>query len=421
MLNFTNPYIGKYELIIEYIYKNLTKTINYNLTVNPIFYYTENNQTFYYGYDNCSSLPIFKPYNGIFYFCDDNLNEINIYNNIILEEKNDTILINRKNGQIIIKPNANVNIYNLSICYELNNIKSKFIYSFEIIPFLFYYNTTLIYGSDKLIEKYIAPLGGKFKVLNYKLDINDIGDIDIKSLCPNKYNIQIEYIYNNKSYFTNCKLLIKPFIDFSNNKIICLPENGILYMNNIIVNQIGQYKLNINYNYNNINSKININLLISTNIFYENNNIELYYDESIIIYPLIKYGKYTSTFEIVNENGEININNVDIGIYNFIICYSNNDYIYDINFTISIKPKIRYENITIEYGNSKITPIFKYPKNGKIIYNNTYKNIIYDTTGTIIINFAYPLIYTFSIDYIFNKSDNQRRTGIVADFFCCKS
>ena len=50
------------------------------------------------------------------------------------------------------------------------------------------------------------------------------------------------------------------------------------------------------------------NFSVITKIFYENTNINILYDENIIINPLINYGKYKAfvSYIIVNEN----INNI---------------------------------------------------------------------------------------------------------------
>ena len=106
--------------------------------------------------------------------------------------------------------------------------------------------------------------------------------------------------------------------------------------------------------HNNQNTKYNFNIKVRTNKFYENTIIDMYYDETIILNPLVSYGVYKSSINniIVNENGKIVISNMIVGIYNFSVIYENNNYvILSSNFKgkkIKYKPSFSFEGTKLK-------------------------------------------------------------------------
>ena len=384
-----NPYIGEYEFNIDYVFNNLSSKTTISLNVKPICNYN-GNDIFYYSFKNKSRQPIYNPPNGKFY-CD----KFQINNN----------------GEIIINENVDVGIYNINIQYAINNKIVQTKYSFEIIPFILYYYSVLYYGIEK-ISPYIYPLGGIFKIINDipNIIINDIGEIFIDNLEPNNYIINIEYIYNNKSYYSTCKLLIKPYLNYKD-KLEYLPLNGKLEISNRFTtlnsDNIGIYDLIFKYTYNNITSYLNLNLDIIPNKLYDNDIYYFYTKEVKYIFPIINFGNFNLKYNIDNinlsENGNITINNCNVGNYKLSIIYSSNNLVKIYEITIIIKPKILYSNYINSYGFAKIIPTYFTPNNGIFKINNNFKNIKLNDNGIINITNAYPNNYKLDIDYIVNN------------------
>ena len=394
IIYFNNLNIGYYKLNLEY----MSIKVDYEIIVNPIFYY-EKEEKFYYGFDNYSSMPIIKS------------------NNISKKFKinNNNFIINSL-GIIIIKANTSIGIYELIISYETVSTT----YKFEILPFIFYENKKIIYGSLYSIKPEInIQEGGIFHIEHNNLVIDNLGEItNINLLEPNKYNILIYYNYNNITYNTYLKLIIKPYINYIN-ELILLPEKGNLNYNDNIINidefnninlrsnSIGKYNLDIEYIYNNIKSKINLEIIASVKNLYKNNEYSLYYDENIKISSLIKKGifKIENNIDniIFNLNGDIYINNINVGIYYLNINYNNNNYNIKNIIKIIVKPRITYKTTNIVFGYYKLEPLLVFPLGGQFIFKNKYKNIKYNN-GIIIFNNAYPDNYNFKLDYIYNNS-----------------
>ena len=85
--------------------------------------------------------------------------------------------------------------------------------------------------------------------------------------------------------------------------------------NQVILNtqQLGNYKLNANYTYNDISKDLFFDINIKTKLFYENTNIDILYDENIIIEPLVKYGKYkTNINNIFSKSNFVVLSNPSI-------------------------------------------------------------------------------------------------------------
>jgi hypothetical protein len=387
-------------------YKNIK--VNYEVIVNPIFYY-ERNETFYYGFDNYSSMPILNPEKILDKF------------KIVSVERSDGLIITsvyiNVNGIIIIDKTTPLGSYNVNITYK--NIST--IYKFELIPFIFYESKKLIFGDTySITPEIMIPGCGIFHIQHENLVIDENGIIyNINLLEPNKYKIPIYYNYNNKVYSNYLKLYIKPYINYIN-KLILLPDQGylnyddtIIHVNNfneviLKTNNIGKYNLNIEYEYNSIKSSININILVATDNLYKFNEYTIYYDETLKIKSLLNEGffemKNSVDNIIFNSKGDIYISNMNVGIYYLnISCYINNHIIKNI-IKITIKPRLEYITDTIIYGYYKLEPTTIYSIFGKFIFKNNYKNIKYTNNGTIIFNNAYPDNYNFNIDYIFNES-----------------
>lgn len=397
-LMFNKPNVGKYNFNIIYNYNSIIIKTNYNLLVNPIFYY--NNEIFRFNQPIISKIPVINPSGGIIY-CDDK-----------------KYMITSK-GEISTSTNLQVGDYSIKIYYKINNVTIETIYNFIIIPDISYKDFQIFYNSnDKVIPNIINPLGGIFKIQDYNLYIDNNGSFNIYGLEPNNYNINVTYNYNNKDYNYQVKLNINPYLEYIDNKLIYLPTGGILKYDNTIFTlnennqvtinnqQLGNYNLYASYTYNNINKELFFNFNITTKIFYEKTNIDILYDENMIINPLITYGNYKSnvSYIIVKEDGTILLNNIPIGVYDFIIEYQNNNYYEKINFIINVKPKAKYDNLELNYTNYIITPSFKSSVNGIFSFNQLYGNIQYFSDGTIKLFKPKPNIYKINFNYTVNNS-----------------
>jgi len=390
IINFINPNVGNYNLELEYMY---IKT-NYNLIVNPIFYYDQSD-VFYYGFTNYSSKPILNPKGGNF-ICKENIND---------------------DGIITI--NNNIGEYNINIIYSLNNQLINANYSYKIKPFIFYKNMVVSYGYNQPVIPIVYIQSGIFTINDNKLSIDNQGIINnINLLEPNKYLLIITYTYNDISYDTKFNLIVKPNISYVDNQLLLEPNNGILKYDknmfiikdnqiNLLSYKIGKYNFNIDYIYNNIKSTINLDLFLTTTALYDLSSITLYYDEAMKIKPMVNHGLFKTnnlySDILLSSDGSINIKNCNVGKYILLIEYENNNYTLTTEFTIIVKPRISYDTEPIIYGQYKLPVLNLYPRNGIISFKNSYKNIKYNSDGTIIFNNAYPSNYIFNVDYTYNN------------------
>ena len=397
ILLFNKPNVGKYNFDIIYEYNSIITKTTYTLLVHPIFYY--NHDIFNFNKIIKSKQPIINPLGG----------------HIYCNEKNYKITSKYE----ISSSNISVGDHTIKIYYTINDLTIETLYNFSVIPYILYNDFKTIYNSDdKVIPLNISPFGGIFKIQDYNLYIDNNGSFNIYNLKPDNYNINIIYNYNNKDYNYQVKVSIEPRLEYIDDKLIYLPLEGILKYDNNIFNidtnnkiilnnsQLGHYNLFVNYTYNNKSTNLSFNFSIITKKFYENTNINILYDENIIINPLINYGKYKSvvSYIIVNENGKIILNNVPIGIYNFIIKYENNNYFENINFIVNVKPKAIYDNLELQYGNYTITPSFMSSKNGIFNFIINYGNIKYFNDGIIKLLKTKPNNYNIDFNYIVNNS-----------------
>lgn len=398
IIYFNNPSIGNYEF--EVIYNNiLDSSITYNLIVNPICYYKKS-EIFYYGLKNTSLEPVLNPSNGIFKLIDktdsytiDSNGIINISNNCKIG--NYSIQVTYEINNIFILSTYNFEIQPF-IFYENQKIFYGTIQTIKPTLLTHDGGTFTISMNNLYIDEY-----GEISNLN--------------SLEPGIYYITVNYffkkIYENKFKLVikpNIDIQDNTIILSPENGEIIYDINLIKVINNQITsvnNKIGKYNLNIDYLYNNVKTTVNIDLIININKLY-NSDIILYYNEYLEVDPLITSGIFETKSKFsnikLNRNGKLIIDKPDVGSYKLIIEYINNNYILNTSVTIIIKPKIVYQDTEIIFGYYKLEPTIIYPINGTFIFDNKYSNIKYTNEGSIIFTKAYPLKYEFIVDYLCN-------------------
>jgi photosystem II stability/assembly factor-like uncharacterized protein/uncharacterized protein YjbI with pentapeptide repeats len=242
------------------------------------------------------------------------------------------VTINTLTGQIQFKTNINVNNYTFRIIYTLNNLSNQQFYNFIVYPNFYYPNnqTFLIYNTDMVSSSpyfnqpnglFLINLSGSF------ISINSLtGIISFSNLIPiNNYIITVTYTLNYISITTQ-------------------------YFLNIIS------KLNYSINVTNLNYSTYGNSVIPT-ISFPNGNF-LINDLSSNLITLNKVSIGLTGIILFN-------NNIDVGIYNFIITYIFNG----------------IKSTTIYYLNA--LPYLAYPEKFRVIeYNHT----IYDAS-------SFPIVF----------------------------
>jgi len=383
------------------------------------------------------------------------------------------VTINSLNGQIGFLTNINVNSYTFTIIYTLNNTSNQTFYNLIVRPVVYYPNnyTSLLYSISGVSNSpYANQPNGLYTIsstLRNLVSINsNTGIINFSNLCPiNNYTLNITYVLNRISNSTQYLLNVKPIINYSPNSIatnyltsavstapqvnlpggsfviidistnlvstnqVSINSLGIINFNNTI--PVGFYNFIITYTYNNISNTTNYSLLARPYLAYpETFKLIEYehtiYDASSIPIYLPQGGIFTIidiSGTLINENlvtiNSVNgqllfLNNINPNSYIFMITYLYNSSNRFVNYTLQVKPTIRYNvnRIVLLYNTSgsSISP-YTNPANGtysiyeldNILVQLNFVNINY-LTG--IINFLSginPGIYNFGINYNLNN------------------
>lgn len=391
--------------------------------------YNNLNTKIIYGNEYNSDEPFIEPKNGKF----------------ILTDIAIGITINNK-GVINFEKNMNIGNYNIIVTYIIGDINTSVLYNIIIQPTINYillkntnfndiFNFSFINSSQKPIVNFPNGIFISDEIDNNFIINKNTGIITINNLKPSIYNFKINYIVNSIIANTTYLLKIEPYIEYkNNNKIIyknkfkseipivkppgglftlnktlhnfIILENGIISIDDIL--EVGNYEIQINYTFNNINTVFNYLITIIPDIYYQ--PLELYYQETKIHKPINNNfigGNFESNELLILNNGDIIIENNDIGKYSYNIIYKINNVIIELNFLLNIKPKIIYDenNIIIYKNQSEIKPICNY------ILNNSYFELRY-------INKLVPITYK-----ILDKNDPilqahnitiNEKTGIIS-------
>lgn len=338
------PDVGSYKLIIEYINNNYVLNTTINIIIKPKIVYLDAEITFgYYKLDPT----IINPPNGIFIFK-------NKYNNIAYN----------KEGSIIFT-NAYPLKYYFIIDYLCNGITETCIFNIIVKPKLSLSLNLLLtkYYTEFTTDKISAlPFGGTFKSNISYVSLNNNLLVVSKDNSIGKFNLQLEYTFNNFTSILSTILLVEPEFYYKNNQTI------------------------LNY-YDNVNSsKPYINPPGGQFILNYNSNIGI--------------------ISINSDTGMLSFSKIEIGNYQINIKYILNEFELDTPYTIISKPIIYYSNmLNITYTNSYTinsnSPTY-YPKNGNFTINNNKIKI--DDNGIITFTDLPVNTYDLTITYTFNNN-----------------
>ncbi len=417
-ITINNKNIGKYNIEINYIYNNQQVTNNIIFDIIPVVTYNSYNYTFYYGIENKIEKPIVNPDNGKF--------------SLINDSKYITI---NNNGIITINSELDVGTYDILVLYEYNKIEYNSKITINIHPYIFYDNVIIEFQNNTLIIEpfYLISNQGfyDFSIDNYDLILFSDGKItNFNCLNIGTYKIFVNYKYQNTTYQTYFLCQIVPIVIFTDNTVYLYPNHGELnydnrYLeikdNNIIYKNIyDDIQLQLTYKVNNVEKKILLQYL-SKPIKVFDSDINCIYTVDTIINSYVKSGNISSDDKpknLIIDNLNLNIINLEIGIYFFTINYKINNLTFNQNIKITIYPKFYYENKYFEIdaymGNSMELPIMQ-PDNGKLTIKQYIKNIGINYYGTINSFNVIPNIYNITVQYTVNNITSYDNLTI-----CCK-
>ena len=399
--------VGKYNIEINYNFNNQKISTNILIEIIPLIIYDNYEMQFYQGIDNIITKPYLNPHGGKFYLKGDN--------NIIKFCKIDNF------GKIIISKDISLGNHEIYIFYDYNKVITSNKFTINIDPFI-YYNDVIIYYNSKFTNNPVILLENNnitdITLLNDKLTITNEGSINMfNNLDVGIHKIIIRYNCIGKQYQTFFMCLIKPIILLNTNssEINFSPSGGnIIYdlqylkiSDNKLIFQKRYNKITttISYKYNNIEENVIIQLESKPIKIYDE-NIERIYGDNNKIYPLLRFGNFNSKNYpkklIISENGEINIQNLDVGNYTFNVTFSIRNIIFDQKINITIKPKILYD-LNFDDINDLQNPILDPPNGDIYIKNNKFKNIKINKNGKLFFQNILPNIYNLTICYKINN------------------
>jgi hypothetical protein len=399
--------VGKYDLEINYNYNNQKVSTNILIEIIPLIIYDTYEMQFYQGIDNIITKPYLNPHGGKFYLKGNA--------NIIKYCKVDVF------GKIAISRDIPLGTHEIYIFYDYNKVITSNKFTINIDPYI-YYEDVIIYYNSRYTNDPVLLLENNhitnITLLNDKLSITNKGSITMfNNLDVGLHKISIIYNCMEKQYQTYFMCLIKPIILLNTNssEIDFSPCGGnIVYdsqylkiVDNKLIFQKRYDKVitNISYQYNNVEENVNIQLESKPIKIYDE-NIERIYGDIEKIFPLIGFGNFNSKNYprkvIINKNGEIDIQNLDVGNYTFNVTYTIRNIVFDQTINITIKPKILY-NLNSEDINDLQNPILDPPNGDIYIKNNKFKNIKINKNGKLFFQNILPNIYNLTICYKVNN------------------
>ena len=321
----SNINVGNYVYLVNYIVNKIITPVYYKLTILPNISYNINELTIVYDSSGISVNPTYSQPNGIFTIYDFSNNYVN----------NSLVSID-SNGIIYFELGIDVGRHTFIINYNLNFVDNQSIYNINVLPIVNYNPTTIYLLYERLmitpsLPPYYQQLNGYFIIKDY------IGEI-----VSNKY---VE-------------------IDIS---------SGIIYFNDYI--DVNTYELVVYYNLNNLQNLTFINLVITPNLTYVNNTLNILYgfggnSELPIVKPLQgrfsiydisgSYLVLNFLIRIQNNSGLIIVNtNVPVGNYEFIVTYTLNNLSSSVKYYLLVAPNLSYRisNKTINYGTLSVSVI----------------------------------------------------------------
>jgi hypothetical protein len=390
--------------------------------------------------------------------------EINIINKDDIEfsfksEVNESIILNKQDGSILLKSSLEVGQYRLHI--SLNNIlETEILVTIKPVVyykvFSFYYNeiNTIITPKISPIEldynfsletneegviinnkTGIISFDETVKSKNYKLVvITNVNGLELKSALSFNIYPAIDYlIENNTIYIDHWDKYNSPIpkVNPSGGEFIILNEpigieidskTGVFTLNEP---KAGFQNLIITYRINNLSLSLNINLYIKTIVTYNKFLIE--YNKTLSsempftseyggIFEINSEFKFFKYLSINQKNGKITVSEgIPSGEYKINIEYSINNYKNEYLFELTVYPQFYYENATKEiiYGKKDLSeePFLSEIPDGIFTILNPIPNVYINPKNGII---YFDLIidvgeYYFEINYNkngLNKSNN---------------
>ena len=452
ILYFSNNLLtGKYSINIIYNLNYVSNTTIYYLTILPLVNYNNSFLTLDYDLSGYSENAIYNPLGGSFMIKPNQLKITDIPYNTILNYIQQNLIIIYNKGNIYFDSSIPIGVYNLSVDYTYNNTSTNIDFLFTKIPTLFYLPSSQIINYRTIaysVYPVFYPKGGIFKasvslinIIYIDISINPItGILKFGLLNPGIWDININYTFNGitKNCVYNVTILYEIYY---NPQILTINNNSLVSSNKpVIITTGGQFStstsilgLSINsltgvLNFDNLNSglynisiiytlklsilTLNYTLLVLPNIIYNPNYLISNYNISSnsiqpIVAPLggiFTLNNITNTLISIDKNTGIiyTTNTLNVGKYNFLINYSQNNSSNTISYTIYIYPFFNYSsgNKIITYGNLEYSEIPNInPING-IFSTNNY-NI--DSNGIIefrsslqVGTYIIPIYYTYN-------------------------
>jgi hypothetical protein len=399
---------------------------NYNFNIN----YTKNNVTTITNYN----VIIIPKLNFNDYLSMNHSEEIKllIETNPPCTELKNNFNLNFIDNQLILK-NLNVHISHeiLITCYY-NDISNNKILYLNVKPCIEFHPIKLLYNQEYKYYPKIISEGGIFESNDIIID-SKTGFIDINTQNICERECQIKYILDDQQIDYTFIYSVYPEFNYCPNEISIIYQKSFTSLNPFISYQDNTSYFELNKKYLNVDidkktgiitfnenmglgkHDIQINYycknIITSTIYIINIIPDFYYDEDIVI---LNFGKETKISPYINPkggkfegvninniNGEIILDNLDIGEYNYEIKYIYYDITVKTNIIVNVIPNLLYEKNEYEFivgeyniinkpfcdpnGTFSISNLkYKIKENGEIIVDSSLEVDIYD----IIINYT---------------------------------
>ena len=461
ILKFESVNPGFWKITINYTINNIIQTVDYNLRVIADIYYSPPFMVISCNTENSTFSPITVDHNGQ-YSC----------NTIIKGLSIDLVT------GILIFSNINTGIYNIAVTYTTVDKSTIINYTLIVKPEIIYnpaYISTSYNTTNTSVMPIVIPSNGTFNATFDDLTSLQFITIDsisgyiniLPNLMVNKYQLLINYIYNNLIETVNYSITVYPILNYINDSYSTKyntvnysespyinPKNGSFYTNapfyvdissgiieftNTI--SVGQYTATIEYIYNSISVFKKYYLKVYPQYYYSTNYLEIANrTKSVLPWAKQESGTFSYvtisglsiipyTLSILNTSEQYNDLGIILNKYNGILNFGNNIIVgkyvlslaYTLNtlstittFTFIAKPYFNYESTTLilDYNTSAISSTPVVLQSGGTFYfsqisdlTTEFNNIIINSkTG--IINFYRGIKvgkYSITVSYVINQ------------------
>ncbi len=179
--------VGFYNINMLYMYKDVSSNFNFDIIINPEFYYNSD-ANIVYGYTGDSDAPYISQTGGTF---DVNINEMV-----------EGLIFDTDTGIFSFGEGLEVGAYQITVYYIINSITVETIFNFNVLPYINYDNFyTVEYGIEgESFQPTVIPSGGTFILLN-EIDGITVDETfgviyTTNILKVNTYELNIGYNYN---------------------------------------------------------------------------------------------------------------------------------------------------------------------------------------------------------------------------------